>query len=306
MRPIRVGTRGSALALAQARWVQGELSRLHSGLTVELAIIKTSGDRIQDRSLAEIGGKGLFVKEIEEALLRGEVELAVHSMKDLPAVLAAGLEIGAVPRREDAGDVLVCRQAAALADLPPRPRVGTSSLRRAALLRSERADVEVVPMRGNVDTRLRRLDEGVVDALVLAAAGLNRLGVTPAGAMRLDPSRFVPAIGQGALAIEARAGELAELLAALDDESTHAAIRAERGFMRGVGGSCTTPLAAHARVDGAALSLDAVILSPDGTREVRGARRGAAADAARLGEDLAEELMRRGGAEILRALGAVP
>ena len=303
---LRLGTRGSALALAQARWVQAAVERLAPDRRVELVVIKTSGDRIQDRSLAEVGGKGLFVKEIEEALLRREVDLAVHSMKDLPAEIAAGLEIGAVPEREDPGDVLVARRASALADLPRGARVGTSSLRRASLLRSERPDLDVAPLRGNVDTRLRRLDEGAVDALVLAAAGLKRLGLSPAGAVRLDPTRFVPAIGQGALAIETRAGEAGELLARLDHAATHVAVRAERAFMRGVHGSCTTPLAAHARVDGNEIALDAVILSPDGSRAVRGARRGVAADADRLGQDLAAELMGRGGAEILRTLGALP
>lgn len=301
---LRLGTRGSALALAQARWVATALEGLHAGLRVELVVIRTSGDRIQDRALSEVGGKGLFVKEIEEALLRREVDLAVHSMKDLPAELAPGLEIAAVPPREDPGDVLIARRLATLAELAPGARVGTSSLRRASLLLAERGDLEVVPLRGNVDTRLRRLEEGAVDAIVLAAAGLRRLGLAPATAVALDPARFVPAIGQGALAIEARAAEHAELFAALDDAATRAAVAAERGFMRGVEGSCTTPIAAHARVRGGVVELDAVIASPDGTRVVRGAATGTVAGAARTGEGLAGELLARGGAEILRALGA--
>jgi hydroxymethylbilane synthase len=271
-----------------------------------VVVIKTTGDRIQDRSLAEIGGKGLFIKEIEEALLRREVDVAVHSMKDLPADLAAGLAIAAVPAREDPGDVLVAREATALADLATGARVGTSSLRRQSLVRAVRADLDVVPLRGNVDTRLRRLAEGAVDAIVLAAAGLRRLGVAPPGLVRLDPTHFVPAIGQGALAIETRAEDREGLIARLDHAATHDAVRAERAFMRGVGGSCTTPLAAHARSTGDALHLDAVILSPDGRREVRGVRSGPASEAVRLGTELAADLMGRGGAEILRALGAVP
>lgn len=305
MTVLRLGTRGSALALAQARWTQAALERVAPGTKVELVVIKTSGDRIQDRSLAEIGGKGLFIKEIEEALLRREVDVAVHSMKDLPADLAAGLEIAAVPEREDPGDVLVTRDGSTLAQLAARAKVGTSSLRRQSLVRAERADLDVQPLRGNVDTRLRRLEEGAVDAIVLAAAGLRRLGVTPAGLVRLDRARFVPAIGQGALAIETRAEDRAGPAAKLDHAATHLAVRSERAFMRGVGGSCTTPLAAHARLEGDDLVVDAVILSPDGRREVRGVRRGRGAEAESLGADLAAELMARGGAEILRALGAV-
>jgi hydroxymethylbilane synthase len=303
---LRLGTRGSALALAQAHWVQAAIAALEPGVEVELVVIKTSGDRIQDRSLAEIGGKGLFIKEIEEAMLRREIDLAVHSMKDLPADLAPGLEIAAVPEREDPGDVLVARAPTRLAELAPGARIGTSSLRRQALVRAARPEVEIVALRGNVDTRLRRLGEGHIDAIVLAAAGLRRLGVEPPGLMRLDPARFVPAIGQGALAIETRAGECAEVVARLDHPASHTAVLAERAFMRGVGGSCTTPIAAHARLEGLRLSLDAIILSPDGRREVRGSRQGASAEGVRLGAELAGDLMERGGAEILRALGALP
>jgi hydroxymethylbilane synthase len=304
-RRIRLGTRGSALAVAQARWLQAALQALEPGLAVELVVIRTSGDRIQDRSLAEAGGKGLFVKEIDEALLREEVDLAVHSLKDLPAELAPGVSLAAVPEREDPGDLLLARPPASLAGLCRGARVGTSSLRRMALLRAQRSDLEVVPLRGNVDTRLRRLDEGAVDAVVLAAAGLRRLGITRAGAVRLDPESFVPAIGQGALAVEAREGVLGDLCRPLEHPPTRAAVTAERAFMRAVHGSCTTPLAAHARVAGSDLALTAVILSPDGARAVRGKRAGAAAEAERVGELLAAEMLARGGAEILRQLGVV-
>jgi hydroxymethylbilane synthase len=303
---LRLGTRGSQLALAQARWVKAALEGAQSGLEVELVVIKTSGDRIQDRSLSEVGGKGLFIKEIEEALLRREVDVAVHSMKDLPSELAPGLEIAAVPEREDPGDVLIAPGRDSIAALARGARVGTSSLRRMALLRAERPDLEVVPLRGNVDTRLRRLDEGVVDAIVLAAAGLRRLGLSPAAAVPLDVRRFVPAIGQGALAIEARVGEHREFFLRLDHAATHAAVAAERAFMRGVHGSCTTPLAAYARAGAAGIEMNAVIASPDGARAVRGSTAGETAEAEHLGEGLARELMARGGAEILRALGAIP
>jgi hydroxymethylbilane synthase len=298
---LRLATRGSQLALAQARLVAG-LLEARAGVGAELVVLKTSGDRIQDRPLSEVGGKGLFVKEIEEALLRGDAEVAVHSMKDLPADLAPGLVLGAVPEREDPGDLLIAREPTRLEGLRRGARVGTSSLRRMALLLALRPDLDVVPMRGNVDTRLRKLGEGEVDALVLAAAGLKRLGIDPTAAVRLDPTHFVPAIGQGALAIETRSGELGDVMAPLEHAPTRAAVLAERGFMRAASGSCVTPLAAHARLEGDALHLVAVILSPDGARQIRGTRRGPSASAEAIGAELAAELLARGGAEILEAL----
>lgn len=303
VRRLRLATRGSPLALAQARLVAAALMRAPA-CEVEIVVVKTSGDRIQDRPLAEVGGKGLFVKEIEEALLRGDADLAVHSMKDLPVDLAPGLALAAVPEREDAADVLIARRPSSIAALAEGARVGTSSLRRMAMLLAARPDLDVGPLRGNVDTRLRRLEEGAVDAIVLAAAGLKRLGVAHAGAVRLDPAAFLPAIGQGALAIEARAGELGDVLAPLDHAPSRAAVVAERAFLRGAQGSCTTPLAAHARLDGDSLALEAAIFSPDGRRSVRGARSARAADAEDAGNALAAELLARGGAEILRALEA--
>jgi hydroxymethylbilane synthase len=300
---IRIGTRGSALALAQAHWVREQLQRLHPGSAVALLTIKTAGDRFVDQPLAQLGGKGLFVKEIEEALLANDIDCAVHSMKDLPAEIAAGLTLAAVPPRADPRDVLVTRTRATLEELPSGARVGTTSLRRAALLLHFRPDLHIQPLRGNVDTRLRRLDGGELDAVVLAAAGLQRLGIRRDEVSCFDPQRFVPAVGQGALAIESRAGDARLHLAALDDPPTRAAVVAERAFMQAVGGSCHTPLAAHATSARGRIEMHALIASPDGTRVLRGRRTGDGADAAVLGAALAEELLGAGGAAILAALG---
>jgi hydroxymethylbilane synthase len=303
-RPLRIGTRGSRLALAQADWVKKRL--VAAGVTgaAELVVIRTSGDRFADRPLAAIGGKGLFVKEIEEALLAGTIDIAVHSLKDLPAELAAGLVLAAVPEREDPRDALLCRRSGGLAALPHRACVGTSSPRRAALLRATRPDVQVEPLRGNVDTRLRKLEAGEVDAVVLAQAGLHRLGIEWPYTTVLAAEQFVPAIGQGALAIECRAGALAAALAAIDDGQSHDAIRAERAFLLAVGGSCVTPLAAHGAVSDGVLALHAVIAAPSGERLVRGEQRGAPRDAEVLGRALAERLLADGGTEILNTLAA--
>jgi len=302
---LRIGTRGSALALAQARSVQAALEGLQPRLRAELRTVKTTGDRFLDRPLALLGGKGLFVKELEEALLAGTVDLAVHSMKDVPAEVAPGLVLGAVLPREDPGDVLVARSRSTLADLPRGARVGTSSLRRSALLRARRPDLEVVPLRGNVDTRLGKLRSGVVDAVVLAAAGLKRLGLVLAEAVPLDPLEFLPAIGQGALGIETRADEVQRLVAPLDHAVTRAAVEAERAFLRRVGGTCHTPIAAHAIPEGRHLLLRAAVFSVDGSRLVQGERRGPMDGAAELGEQLAVELLRRGAEELLAALRGV-
>jgi len=303
-RHLRIGTRGSALARAQAQWVQHRLTAALPGLTAELVIIRTTGDRITDRPLSAVGGKGLFVKEIEEALLAGEVDCAVHSLKDLPAELAAGLMIAAVPEREDPRDVALTRQEGGLSTLPRGAQVGTSSLRRAALVRAFRPDLQVIGLRGNVDTRLRKLDDGAVDAIVLAGAGLRRLGIVRPHAELLAAEEFVPAIGQGALAIESPRGEIAELLRAIDHRPSHEAIDAERAFLVAVGGSCVTPLAAHATVAGETLTLRALIAEPDGTRVIRGRREGRTSEGAQLGTELAQALLAEGGAEILRALEA--
>lgn len=299
---LRIGTRGSRLALAQSRWVQDALQRIHPTLQCRLVTIKTSGDLFADRPLRSVGGKGLFVKEIDEALLAGDIDCAVHSMKDLPAALAPGLVIAAVPQREDPRDVSVTRSGIALEALPGGSRVGTSSLRRIAFLRRLRPDLEAVELRGNVDTRLRKLEQAEVDAIIVAAAGLRRLAISPGNEFALDPQTFVPAVGQGALAVECRPGEIEALLAPLQDDATAAAVAAERAFLATVGGSCHTPLGAHARVDRDRVEIQAVIASPDGSRAVFGAQSGCRSRAPEIGARLAADVLAKGGATILREL----
>ena len=301
---VRIGTRGSALALWQAEWVKAQLERLWPLLRVELVPIKTSGDRIQDVSLATVGGKGLFVKEIEDALLAKTVDLAVHSMKDLPGDLPEGLTISAVPEREDTRDVLITRNGETLNELPVGTRVGTSSLRRQALLLALHPGLRIEMLRGNVDTRLRKQREGVVDATVLAAAGLKRLGITPAHSQVLDDAVFLPAIGQGALGIETREEkETISLVALLHHHETAVAVSAERAFLRRMGGSCRTPLAAKGVVKGGSVYLQALVASPDGKRVIRGEQSGSVEIAEQIGSELAEQLLARGGKEILEGLG---
>lgn len=302
---IRIGTRGSRLALAQSHWVSAWLERTYPGLRVDLITIKTSGDRFVDQPLSTLGGKGLFVKEIEEALASHAVDCAVHSLKDVPNELLPGLTLAAIPLREDPRDVLIARGGRTLHELPDGARVGTSSLRRMALLRAAHPQLDVRPLRGNVDSRLRKLDSGDFEAIVLAAAGLRRLGIARPAAVFLDPTQFVPAIGQGALAIETRADEAAALLAPLNDDVTRVAVTAERAFLHRVGGSCRTPLAAHATVHDDVVTLRALIASPDGQEVIAGVVRGPRGDAAGLGTTLADDLLGRGGARILAALERV-
>jgi hydroxymethylbilane synthase len=293
---IRIGTRGSALALLQARAVASALA----GAETAIVPMRTEGDRLAEARLAAVGGKGLFVREIEEAVLRGEIEVAVHSLKDLPAESPPGLMLAAFPAREDPRDVLVTRLPATVETLAPGARVGTSSPRRRALLLAVRPDLAVEPIRGNVDTRLRKLASGEWDAIVLAAAGLRRLGVTPESWVALDPETFVPAVGQGILAVQARVDDHATraCLARLDDPATRACALAERAYLARLGASCNTPMAAHARVDGATVRVAAVVASDDGRRLLRESAAAPAADAARLGREVAETLLRRGAADI--------
>jgi len=302
---LKLGTRGSRLALTQAGLVRDALASAVPALAapdaIEIVAIRTTGDAIQDRPLSEAGGKGLFVKEIEEALADGHVDAGVHSMKDLPARLAPGLMIGAVPERVDPRDVLV-GGAGGLAGLPEGARVGTASPRRRAQLLTRRPDLEVVCVRGNVDTRLRRWRAGEeLDALVLAAAGLARLGVAEPGARPLDPAEFVPAVGQGALALVCRAadGATREILAAVADPAAQAAVAAERAFLLAIGGDCNTPLAAHASVTDGQVALRVWVSDPDGRRALDASERAPVADAAALGRALAERLIVRGAAEIM-------
>jgi hydroxymethylbilane synthase len=299
--PVVIGTRGSRLALWQAEWVRARLNELAPGLDVSLRRIKTSGDKILDVPLAKIGGKGLFIKEIEEALLAEEVDLAVHSMKDVPAVLPEQLEIRCVPRRDDPRDALVSRTGRVLADLPLQARIGTSSLRRQAQLRHHRPDLRIEMLRGNLDTRLRKLKSGEYDAVVLAAAGLKRMGWDSDITEYFSPETFVPAIGQGALAVECRRDDafMKALLAQLEDASTRVAVTAERAFLSRLDAGCQAPVAAFAQLVNGRLSMDALIASTDGVRIVRDAIQGSIEEAALLGVALAERLLHNGGAAIL-------
>jgi hydroxymethylbilane synthase len=296
MTNLTYATRKSQLALAQSRAFAASLTALEPELSIEELTVTTTGDRVQDRPLSEIGGKGLFVKEIEEALLERRADIAVHSSKDVPAELASGLVIGCFPAREDARDVIVSRSGAPLAELPAGSRVGTTSLRRSLELRAARPDLVIVPLRGNVDTRLRKCQEGVVDAIVLARAGLVRLGLAALVTEVLEPSVCLPAVGQGALAVEQRAGDerVARLLARVAHADTTLAVTAERAVLAAVEGGCQTPVAAHAVRDAGALWLRAFLADPDGSNPRRGERREAwpktPEEAERVGRSLGEEL----------------
>lgn len=300
---IRLGTRASELALAQTGWVVDRLRGAHPGVEVEVVRITTSGDRIRDVPLAQFGGKGLFVKEIEAALLAREIDAAVHSMKDIPGEIPDELVIAAVPLREDPRDVVVTRTAGAWSPGRRRGlRVGTCSPRRAAMLRAIDDGIEIVALRGNVGTRLARVESGDVDVAVLAAAGLRRLAIEPTHWEYLDPAMVVPAVGQGCLAIETRRDELTELWPAIEHRDSRVAADAERAFLARVSGNCVTPLAAHAEVDGDGVALRAVIAHPSGVPILRDVIAGVAADAARLGEELAARMLLAGGAAILDSL----
>jgi hydroxymethylbilane synthase len=298
---LRLGTRGSPLALAQCGAVARALGAL--GVEVEVILIRTSGDRLSHVALGEFGGKALFVKEIEEALLGGQVDVGVHSLKDLPAELPAELCLAAFPPREDPRDVLVTRTGAAPSELPERAVVGTSSLRRRVLLLARRPDLRVEPIRGNVETRLGRLESGAYDAIVLALAGLRRLGLTPPHAVVLPVEDFVPAVGQGILGLEARAadGPARELLGRLDDSPTRKVAEAERAFLQRLDAGCHAPVAGHARLDGDLLSLTGLVASADGGTVLRASIGGAASSAEALGQELADRLLARGARRLLDA-----
>ncbi len=298
---LRIGTRGSPLALAQARAVRARLAAVH-GIDAEriaLEIIRTTGDMVRDRPLTELGGKGLFTKEIEEALAEGLIDLAVHSAKDMPTVLPPGLTIAAVLPREDARDVFISRKADTLRELAPGAVVGTASLRRQALVLRLRADLTVVPFRGNVETRLRKLDAGEVDATLLALAGLKRLGLADAATAVLAIEEFLPAVGQGVIAIEGRADDVKTraLLEAVDHAETATALAAERAYLAVLDGSCRTPIAGHAAIAHGRLAFRGLIAKPDGSAAFETAREGTAADAVALGADAGRELKARAGAD---------
>jgi len=299
-RALVVGSRGSKLALWQAEWARRTLAERNPGTTVELRIIKTQGDQQGTVAFDRLEGKGFFVKEIEEALLAGRIDLAVHSLKDLPGELPAGLVLVACPEREDPRDALVSAKRWEFADLPRASRVATGAPRRGAQLRHWRSDLEIVPMRGNIDTRVRRLLEGRADAMILAAAGLRRLDLdVPWVPLAVDIS--LPAVGQGALGIEVRADDARVLAAArlLDHPPTTVAVRAERAFLNALGGGCRVPIAALARLADGGLQLCGVVATPDGSRLLRREARGDAADPESVGAALAAECLRNGAAELL-------
>jgi len=285
--------------LWQARWIQARIQSF--GVETRLEIIHTTGDKITDVALSKVGTKGLFTKEIEEALLSRAIDLAVHSLKDMPTELPDGLMLAAIPEREDPRDAMVGRSLDALAS---KAKVGTSSLRRAAQLRAKRPDLEIENIRGNLDTRLRKLDEGQYDAIVLASAGLRRLGWENRITELLDPEIMCPAVGQGALAVETRAdGGEAELLAKrLDHRESRIAVTAERAVLAALGGGCQVPIGAYATVDGEVVQIRAIIVSPDGTEIIRKRAGGASRDAAVIGRALGEELLAQGGRQILEAV----
>jgi hydroxymethylbilane synthase len=293
-----IASRGSQLALWQARWVEAQLKALGHDCRIE--IIKTTGDKITDVPLAKVGTKGLFTKEIEEALIDGRADLAVHSLKDLPTELPAGLVLAAIPEREDPRDAVLGKK---LADLPPGAKVGTSSLRRAAQLRKLRPDLTIESVRGNLDTRIRKLDEGQYDAIVLAAAGLKRLGWADRISEILDADRMCSAVGQGALAIETRAeGAGYDACRALDHAPTHAAVDAERGVLGALGGGCQVPIGAYATVAGDHLTIRAIVAAPDGSTLIQSESSGPVREADAIGRRLGADLLSRGAAQILESV----
>jgi hydroxymethylbilane synthase len=297
MTRLRIGSRGSQLALWQANHIAALLRQ--RGHEIELEIIKTTGDKITDVALAKVGTKGMFTKEIEEALAEGRVDLAVHSLKDLPTELSAGFEIAAITKRENPYDVFCSRKYASVEALPLGARVGTSSLRRQAQLKALRPDLEIHPLRGNVDTRLRKLEAGEYDAIILAAAGLNRLGKTELIRQVIPAAVMCPAAGQGALGIEIRAGDAAtrQHLAFLDDAAARATTTCERALLNKLGGGCQVPIGASAEVRGGKLHLEAIVAHPDGSTVLRESRQGD--DPVKLGNEVGETLLARGGDAIL-------
>ena len=303
-KPVVIGTRGSKLALWQAEWVRAALTQRFPGLAVELAIIKTEGDKILDVPLAQVGGKGLFVKEIEEALLQSRADVAVHSMKDMPSEIPATLAIGAVPERETPADVLISRSGLTLRELPAGGVIGTSSLRRAAQLRHLRPDLAVVPLRGNVETRLRKLDTDPLAAVVLAAAGVKRLGLEHRVTEYLDDESMLPAVGQGALCIEIRDKDprVGPMVATLDHPATRTVVSGERAFLKRLQGGCQVPVAGHGRLDGAHFTLTGLVADVDGGTVIKHRLSGPASSAERIGIELAEILLDRGADEILKNL----
>jgi hydroxymethylbilane synthase len=298
---LRIGSRGSPLALVQAREVAARIAAAEGidAEGIEIKVIRTTGDVVVDRVLADAGGKGLFTKEIEEALLDGSIDLAVHSSKDLPTILPSGLVLAGFLPREDARDAFISQKAQTLGELPPGAVIGTASPRRQALVKMLRPDAVVVMLRGNVETRLRKLEGGEIDATLLAVAGLKRLGLLAAATAILDPDQFVPAVGQGAIGLETRADDsrTRALVAAIDDADTRAALAAERAFLGVLDGSCRTPIGGHATIEGGTLRFHGIIVKPDGSEAFTVVREGRRDSAAELGADAGRELRDRAGAD---------
>ncbi len=307
--PVRIGTRGSPLALAQAHETRDRLIAAHPALAadgaIEIVVIKTTGDMVLDRTLAEIGGKGLFTKEIDEAMLDGRIDIAVHSMKDVATVLPDGIVLPCILPREDPRDAFLCLKAESIGALPAGSVIGTASLRRGAQILYRRPDLKVVPLRGNVQTRLKRLEEGAIDATLLALAGLRRLGLAERATAVLPEDEFLPAVAQGAIGITCRDGDEAahDVLAPLNHQESHIRVIAERAFLRVLDGSCRTPIAALARLDGDALSFQGLILRPDGSEGFETVRSGAAVDAEAMGRDAGDELLRQAGPGFFQVRG---
>lgn len=298
---LRIGTRGSQLALYQANWVKGKLLQTHPHLRVTLIKIKTTGDKIQDVPLAKIGGKGLFVKEIEEALIRKKIDLAVHSIKDVPTEFPEGLHLSAITKREDPRDVLFSKDGLLLKDLPRGAKIGTSSLRRQAQLLHFRDDFEMVPLRGNLDTRLRKLEATGLDGIVLALAGVRRLGLEARITEIIPVEISLPAIGQGALGIETRIDdkEVEERIRFLNDEDSSIAVKGERAFLKRLEGGCQVPIAAFGRIAGGRLQMDGLVGTTDGKRLIQHHVEGPIEKTESLGIELAEILLEKGAGEIL-------
>ena len=301
---LRIGTRTSKLALAQARWVSKRISAGYSDLEVELVKVRTKGDRVRDRPLSAFGGKGLFVKEIEEGLQSGDIDIAVHSLKDVPAELPSDLHIGAVPEREDPFDVIISKDHAFLEELPKGSRIGTSSLRRAAQLLHHRPDLEIVPLTGNLDTRIRKLHTLDMHAIIVAAAGLRRMGMADHITHPIPPDLMLPAIGQGALGLELRLDDqkTRSMVAFLDHYTTHVAVEAERAFLKELKGGCQLPLAAFGQIIDGTLYLDGMVADVRGTRVIRDRVIGLPEDAKKLGIALARRVLEAGAREILEEI----
>ncbi len=301
---IKIGTRGSKLALAQTHDVARRLREIAPEIDVEICVIKTQGDVLKDVSLAQIGGQGVFVKEIEEALLDGRVDLAVHSMKDVPGEIPEGLTFAAIPKREDARDVWVTRDATEIEFLPKGAKIGTGSQRRGAQIKAFRPEVEIVPLRGNIDTRLKKIDTDNLAGVILAAAGMKRLGYERTISRFLPTQIMLPAVGQGALGLQTRAGdtELIALCGRLNHPVTHAEVTAERAYLRALGGGCRLPIAAYGLIEEGRLGLEGFLGAPDGSEYIRDKVWGHPAEADALGQKLADRILQKGGRRLLAEL----